>query len=335
MPIPFILGAIAAVTAVTGVSKAIDASDTNKRARHINAEAEKVFDKAKRNLLNSKNQAAASLTQLGQEKVDVLQKDMMPFVKLMRKIKNVDMTEIQGMGELSKLQVSKDSLVAMEDMGSLAVNMATGIAEGTAGGALLALGAYGAVGYLGTAGTGAAIAGLSGAAATNATLAFLGGGTLAAGGFGVAGGMAVLGGLVAGPALAVLGFAMNSKANENLENAKSNRAKAKKAAAEMNLASDGCQAISERADMFTQLLGNVDDRFHTLVVRMQDILSKNGTNYSSYGQEEKNVLAMAWSLAVATKTILDTPILNKDGAVTTDSENVYQEISSKVLRIEA
>ena len=46
-----------------------------------------------------------------------------------------------------------------------------------------------------SASTGAAISGLTGVAATNATLAWLGGGALSAGGFGVAGGMAVLGGL--------------------------------------------------------------------------------------------------------------------------------------------
>ena len=43
--------------------------------------------------------------------------------------------------------------------------------------------------------TGTSIASLSGAAATNATLAFFGGGSLAAGGLGMAGGTAVLGGL--------------------------------------------------------------------------------------------------------------------------------------------
>lgn len=48
------------------------------------------------------------------------------------------------------------------------------------------------VGFWGTAGTGTAISTLSGAAATKATLAWLGGGTLAAGGFGVAGGAVVL-----------------------------------------------------------------------------------------------------------------------------------------------
>lgn len=258
---------------------------------------------------------------------------MVPFVNLMKKIKNINMTEIRGMGDLSRLQVNEETLAEMQEMGSLAVKMASGLVEGTAGGALLAFGAFNAVGFLGTAGTGTAIAGLSGAAATNATLAALGGGSLAAGGLGVAGGTAILGGIVAGPALAVLGFAMNSKANANLENARSNRAQAEKAAHEMGLASDACQKISERADMFVDLLGNIHVRFQKFVDQMKDVLIDKGTDYSEYGQAEKDTLAMTLSLAVATKAVLDTPILNKDGSVTTRSLDVYHEMNQKITKV--
>lgn len=163
-------------------------------------------------------------------------------------------------------------------------------------------------------------------------MAALGGGSLAAGGLGVAGGTAILGGIVAGPALAVLGFAMNSKANANLENARSNRAQAEKAAHEMGLASDACQKISERADMFVDLLGNIHVRFQKFVDQMKDVLIDKGTDYSEYGQAEKDILAMTLSLAVATKAILDTPILNEDGSVTTRSLDVYHEMNQKLRK---
>ena len=52
--------------------------------------------------------------------------------------------------------------------------------------------------YVGTASTGTAISSLGGAAATKATLAWLGGGALAAGGFGIAGGVVVLGAIGVG-----------------------------------------------------------------------------------------------------------------------------------------
>ena len=65
--------------------------------------------------------------------------------------------------------------------------------------------------------TSTAIATLNGVALTNATLAWLGGGSLAAGGLGVAGGMAILGGIVAAPVLAIGGMFLSSKAEVALE----------------------------------------------------------------------------------------------------------------------
>ncbi|MOA59596.1 hypothetical protein D3C78_1842590 [compost metagenome] len=67
---------------------------------------------------------------------------------------------------------------------------------------------------LGSASTGAAIAGLSGVAATNATLAWFGGGALAAGGAGMAGGAVVLGGLFAIPLVYFAAKGSHKKAKE-------------------------------------------------------------------------------------------------------------------------
>jgi len=91
---------------------------------------------------------------------------------------------------------------------------AASVAGGAGVGALTALGAYGLVGALGTASTGAAIGGLSGAAASSATLAWLGGGALAAGGLGIAGGTAVLGGIVAAPTIIGFGVFRQVKAGK-------------------------------------------------------------------------------------------------------------------------
>ena len=88
------------------------------------------------------------------------------------------------------------------------------LAGGAGVGALTALGAYGLVGALGTASTGAAISGLSGAAASSATLAWFGGGALAAGGLGIAGGTAVLSSIVAAPALIAFGAFRQVKAGK-------------------------------------------------------------------------------------------------------------------------
>jgi hypothetical protein len=66
-------------------------------------------------------------------------------------------------------------------------------------GGTTAVGAWGVVSLVGSASTGTAISSLSGVAASNATLAWFGGGSLAAGGAGMAGGFWVLGGIIAAP----------------------------------------------------------------------------------------------------------------------------------------
>jgi hypothetical protein len=76
--------------------------------------------------------------------------------------------------------------------------------SGAAVGGGVATGSLAAVGAFGTASTGTAISTLSGAAATNATLAWFGGGAVAAGGWGITWGTVVLTG---GSTLIALGAA--------------------------------------------------------------------------------------------------------------------------------
>ena len=80
--------------------------------------------------------------------------------------------------------------------------MAIASSIGTGAGFLAGMGTIAAISAWGTASTGTAIATLSGAAATNASLAFLGGGSLAAEGFGMWVGGVVFGGVVAIVAIA-------------------------------------------------------------------------------------------------------------------------------------
>ncbi|HNZ27298.1 MAG TPA: hypothetical protein PLG34_05640 [Spirochaetota bacterium] len=103
------------------------------------------------------------------------------------------------------------------------LNIANSVLSATKGtGAGIATGsaAYFLVGQLAYASTGTAISTLSGAAATNATLAWLGGGSIAAGGGGIAAGATVLGGIVAIPALTVMGIFNHLSANKQIKQIK-------------------------------------------------------------------------------------------------------------------
>lgn len=87
-------------------------------------------------------------------------------------------------------------------------------ASGAGAGAAVAAGSWSLVALIGSASTGTAIATLSGVAATNATLAWFGGGALAAGGAGMAGGTLVLGGVALAPVVIFAAWHSRRKTRE-------------------------------------------------------------------------------------------------------------------------
>lgn len=86
--------------------------------------------------------------------------------------------------------------------------------QGVGVGGLAAVGSWVFVSLVGTASTGTAIATLSGAAAYNATLAWFGGGAIAAGGGGMAAGVTTLGLIFAVPVIAIATYKTHSKIPE-------------------------------------------------------------------------------------------------------------------------
>ena len=236
----------------------------------------------------------------------------------------------EGLEELRKFHIDEKEFVELRNMVNFAANIAGGVLAGGAGGAIVAFGAYSAAQALAVASTGTAIASLSGAAATNATLAFFGGGSLAAGGLGMAGGAAVLGGLVAGPALMVIGFVVDAAASKKLEQALTNQAEAIRITEELNTGSMQCEAIRRRTYMFYNLLARLDARFLPLIYKMEDILKTEGDDYRAYSDESKKIIASCASIAVTIKTILDTPLLTDDGLLTGESETTVSFVQNKL-----
>jgi hypothetical protein len=104
----------------------------------------------------------------------------------------------------------------------------TGKTLKTAGAAGLAtgLGTVGLMTAFGTASTGTALSALTGSAYIHATLAALGGGSLAAGGFGMVGGAIALGAAFFAPAAVVGGYLFNKQVRKAYDEAISRKAKA-------------------------------------------------------------------------------------------------------------
>lgn len=326
MPLPLLFIGIAAATGTFGVGSTIKAGIDANTAKLVNKSANEIVQQAT-DWVNAQRLACGrSLTQLGEEKLFVLSSSMTEFLDCFQKIKNVDFKDTEGLDELKKMHIDEQDFVEMRSLVNFAGSLAGGAVAGTAGGALAAFGAYGAAQALAFASTGTAISALSGAAATNATLAFFGGGSLAAGGLGMAGGTAVLGGLVAGPALMVMGLVAGGVAKKNLDKAYTNKAEAIQIASQLNVAGLQCETIRRRTYMFYNLLARLDTYFLPLIYKMEDIVANEGEDYRAYSADAKKVIASCASVAVSVKSVLDTPLLTDDGLLTDESEGTATNI---------
>ena len=293
--------------------KTVGAKQKNDEAKDVNEKAKKIYDHAKDDADTARQAANEAVQILGQMRIDALQNEISQFMESFNKIHHVEASFSDDVG--GALTWRKEEYLKMKELENLSFSMASGAFKGSAAGAVTAFGAYGGAMTFGAASTGTAIASLSGAAASNATLAFLGGGSLAAGGLGVAGGTMVLGGLVAGPALAVLGFTMSAKASANLDKARSNLAKAREIAEELATVRDACYKIRDVAHMYTELLRKLRTLLASLTDEMDWGVGHYGTDYREYPENAKQTVAAAMAVFQAIGPVVSSAIITKDGAV--------------------
>lgn len=336
MPIPFLLGAAAVVLGGYGIKKGVDARQDNKEAQDYNDRAEEVFDKAQNRLDDSRERTLKTLENMGELKLNIWKAQFSRYVKLMEQIHQVELPGPTDSRQMGAINIDKRELAEMERISIKAGEVLGAGVAAIGSGALAGVACYGGAMTLATASTGTAIASLSGVAATNATLAWFGGGSLAAGGLGIAGGTAVLGGIVAAPVLAVAGMVMAAKAQENLANARKNYSEAKLAAEEMNTAASKVDAINNVAGEYIYLLDELDTHMTTMQNSLEQVLTKINEEYShrslfskvvgwfrgykkfdyrNFDNDQKQIVHMNYLMAQIMKKALETPILNKDGSI--------------------
>lgn len=324
MAIPFIFG----VVAVGGAVKTIDAMDDMSRAKDINKEAQEIADNATRRRDNTRRSTNSSLENLGKTKISIMKDNMKTFVDSFSRLRNVNFRNSVTMDELRNFSSNSKAFLDMKNASFKASELASGGLGSIAAGTLTAAGAYGAVGAFATASTGTAIAGLTGAAATNATLAWLGGGAIAAGGGGVAAGTMVLGGLVAAPALVVAGLFLGSKAETALNDARANRDKARKYEQEVRNLCSAMDAIKEKTNQIDDLLKKLDNKFSPAISNMANAIRYFGTDFSQFSPMAQDDVMKAAQLAQTIKKVIDTPLMNQQGGVSYEAQNL---LNSRIL----
>lgn len=215
MPLPLILGAAALASAAYGAKKGYNGRQKHSEADAIVKDAKNRYDQ-KRGIFDAQETATSSaLEVLGKEELSIGQRfnEFKTLADALLKKLNV------GRQDKLEINIPQHKLESVESYSYTAIGVLGAAAGAGITGAATGFAIYGGVMALGAASTGTAISSLAGVAATNATLAAIGGGSLATGGLGMAGGTAILGAAVAGPVLAIVGWAYNSHGEGALKNA--------------------------------------------------------------------------------------------------------------------
>jgi hypothetical protein len=175
---------------------------------------------------------------------------------------------------------------------------------------------------IGTASTGTAIGTLSGAAAESATMAWLGGGSLAAGGGGVALGTAALGFVTIGPTMLIGGLTLNSQGEKALTKAREHEAKVAVAIEDLATFRSSLDRMDTRIDEAAGVLSR-------LVQRAQDALSVlEGLEFDP--AEHVTEFQRALSLTFAVRDLCKVSLLGENGEL--NSEMVRLILKYKELK---
>lgn len=289
MPIPFIIGGIAAIAGVAGVGSGIhggvkmkEANDTMKSAQRIQENAIEKFEK--RN-----TETTELMDALGKQELEILN-SFEQFSDLIEKIQGRPEFKAYNKEGINLPEYEAEELKKVSAGAGVLLGGIGGAAAGTAGGFAAAGVTTSAVMALGTASTGTAISTLSGVAATNATLAALGGGSLAAGGGGMALGSMVLGGATLGIGLLVGGVIFNATGSKLSDKADEAYSQARRTEKEVKKIVDYFDELSTAAEGFRTSLTNVEEQYMKRLSILDHIINfEEKMKWSEFSEKEKKL----------------------------------------------
>lgn len=327
MPVPIILGAVAAGTALYGAYKGVSGVIDQSNASDINKEARTTVDKANSEVDFQRQSTSKTLEEYGKRKLRAFDSVIEDFLVTFGRLKNVELIDSPELEKLKMEDFSNKTLSGLRGDYQALKDAGLGLGAGVSGGAALAFGAYNGTMMLATASTGTAISTLGGAAATNATLAWLGGGAIATGGGGMALGTMVLGGIVAGPALAIFGHIMGNKGEEALNTARTNLEQAKTIQEEAKLVVTSLKAIEEVALLADTTFSKVNRELRRAVQSLEDVIDTYGEDFKAFTQKSREVVFKTVKYAQLIKAMIDTPILDTDGKLVLSTQKRVTEIA--------
>ena len=328
MPIPLIIGAVAAAAGIYGAAKGVSGAIDHSNAKDINNDARSMVDSANRKVEEQRKATNAILEDYGQRKLRAFNGVVAEFIETFERLKNIELSQSPELDKLNAGDFSNKTLAGLRQDYQALKDAGLGLGAGMGGGAALAFGAYNGTMLLATASTGTAISTLSGVTATNATLAWLGGGSIAAGGGGMALGTMVLGAVALGPALAIFGHIVGHKGEEALNNARSNLEMARTVRDQAEVMFKKLEAIARVSALANTTFSKVSSQLRRAVGELGHAIDSHGENFQLFPADAREVVMRSVKFAQLLKAMIDTPILDKDGSLVLSTEKRIADIAT-------
>lgn len=258
---------------------------------------------------------------------------LVPFKDAFARLKHVDLAELADLGEHAAAGLPSGTrprplgLEAADAWSALTAVAGSAVASAGASAAT-----YAAVGAFATASTGTAISGLSGAAASSATLAWLGGGSLAAGGGGVAAGTAVLAGIFAAPVVLTAVGLLEWRFRRVRRVQRESAVELASAAAECTAAEADSAAVRERGGQVRLLIDGLGAELRHRLPRLRALIDR-GTDYAAYTPEQRAEVAVLVALAGTIAHVMAVPLADDEGRVTDTSARVVAEATARLTTL--
>ncbi|MBI0098472.1 MULTISPECIES: hypothetical protein [unclassified Snodgrassella] len=309
MPIPLLIFGAAAVATAFGGKKAYDGHKTKQEANEIQMKAIEKYNNRKEQFDKIQQNTNEALNNL-----DVLELSIGQSIGEFEKLAKELLVKLEKSGyKNQKLSIPSNQLKKISDLSISTTGFLATAAAAGATGAAASFAVYSGVMAFAAASTGTPIAALSGAAAYNATMAAIGGGSLAAGGWGMAGGAMVLG-VAAAPILTVAGWAYAIHAEKALANAEEQNNKVNEALEKMNLAEVRLNKITnyiQRINLSLTSINNTFIEYFDALKAMHQTIMKRHQGEDISIDESKECLQKidnGYALAAIMTEIITTPI---------------------------
>lgn len=313
----------------------VTAFENRKAAKEKKAQADKILEETNHEIEQIRFLANNRLEAFGRARCEMLRTTVGRFITIVESLNNKVKEKVYELSSTLSLEERE-----FKEMESVEMNASNLLATAASGGSIAIVACSGipaavtsVVSATCAASTGTAISSLSGAAATNATLAWLGGGSLAAGGGGVAAGATVLAGIkIAATGFgALIGVAMIAGQiySKKHSDAELYLAEVEKWRAKSLAASEIMKGVINRSDELLSVTSRLEGRIVPALEELEGLVPI----FNPRNQEHAKIFQRAAILVKSMSELAQTPLLDNDGNLNNQAQIIVKK-TQKILNHE-